>query len=419
MLEPGAPDLQLVGRFSGSGRPAPAWVLDAVERWFRVRHGLQLSQLTREAAANGAERLTFKLHPNGCGVCFQVSPDLQVRVEAHTHSVGPGFTVYLGRSLRRLGVELSLVWDEAPLIDPRAASERAQQRLLEDDRRVVDQLAVDERFPHLLLPGCHRFQHNSLVATPLGPRGMAWLAGAAVGSLRLDEAFPWATPGLGPRVSLGRALTLMWTQVRWREPQDEAERALLIEVDRLLAEAHDGEPNLDLPWSEWADLQSLGDLRTEHSEVVHRRGETSTSWPPIGYRRRPVDVRQPQGWWLRLPGSMAEGWSADGSYSAWEGPRRLDLRVVEGDAPQLAAGISAGPAGTQLVHRGDGVAGTAQLLDAHPSDGGFRLVGRVTGPASTALITASFQAAADRYWAESAWRSLHLEPRRGRVAAVG
>ena len=125
MLEPGAPDLQLVGRFSGSGRPAPAWVLDAVERWIRVRHGLQLSQLTREAAANGAERLTFKLHPNGGGVCFQVSPDLQVRVEAHTHSVGPGFTVYLGRSLRRLGVELSLVWDEAPLIDPRAASERA------------------------------------------------------------------------------------------------------------------------------------------------------------------------------------------------------------------------------------------------------------------------------------------------------
>src|SRR5690349_15905028 len=73
-------------------------------------------------------------------------------------------------------------------------------------------------------PAGVEYSVDAALATSLGPRDEAWLE-AAVGDSRLAvDVTPWWADAIDARNLLNRALCLMWTDVRWRAPANDAER---------------------------------------------------------------------------------------------------------------------------------------------------------------------------------------------------
>lgn len=372
----------------------------ALETWLLRELGDLVVSRSRFPGPRSGWTLVVQLHPIDRGVHLTTSPLGRMEAKALTQPLGPGFRVFLGRVLRRLGRAMGVQWDTAPGVNPTDAGDEARARLAEAARRTIDDLSSATAEPLLLLPPSPRFEHDELVATPLGPRGMVWLASAAVGSLRLEEAFAWPVPGLGPLVCRGRALTLMWTEVRWRPPQDGYERTVFATVDRLLGQACVGDPTLDLPWAEWAEIQTLADIQTELTAEILRRCGTSTSWPPIGYRRRPVRIHLRHGWWVRLPGELAEQWKADGTLIAWAPHRKITVRVHGPDDD-----VSIPPGNPDLLSREPHRQGVAWTSPPQGAGGLARFVAVMSDGCSTVHIDAQ-HAPDDRTWIEHTWRSL-------------
>ena len=67
---------------------------------------------------------------------------------------------------------------------------------------------------------------------------------------------------------MNRALCLMWTEVRWRAPGSDAERAVIDEALRALRKAFPLDPSLPYPWREWHELLGLRDLDDPIRESV-------------------------------------------------------------------------------------------------------------------------------------------------------
>jgi hypothetical protein len=396
-------DMVVRGLAQGQSEATP--FADRVLNWFRENHGDMITAGRTATDAGGAAALRVHLHPADPGVRVHVSSGLAVTVRADVFPVGPGFHEFLASALRRMGRALDIRWEVEPRAGPSAASEHAQERLLVEARRVVDQIGATAG-PHLfMLPRHERYEHTELVATPLGPRDMRWLAAAAVGALQLRDVFPWPEPGQGPRYLLGRALTVMWTQVRWRRPADDVERARLVEVNRLLAAAYHGEPNLDLPWAEWAEIRNLIDVTDDLTEEISARGEGVVRWPPIGYRRRAVQARLPAGWWVRVPGAMGTRWDDKATWCVDDGVRTARFTVVDRRERVSLPLPTQTMHADQLVHDGGEWRGAARIT--RPDDGEVRVLeGRMVGPESEVRVTAQYSHPFDRRWAETLFRSL-------------
>lgn len=351
--------------------------------------------------------LRIGLHPLCRGVEIGFGPGELVEVKADVLPVGPGYLVAVGRLLRAAGEALGIVWDEDPRVPPDAATEAAAAGLQAHARAALEQLVAGSPAA-VLLPPHERFRADGLVATPLGPRDLGWLAAAATGALPLHEAFPWPELGITARGQRGRALALLWTAVRWRAPLDDAERTVLREADALLHAAWSAEPNLALPWTEWAELRALLGLDDEISEEVQRRGDAMVSWPPVGYRRHPVDVHVGEGFWVELPGSLGAPRRGAGTWSAADQGRRVEIALrAAGDSLQPALSLHPGAAVEPLAPDAGPRRGAATRI-ALPGGGGV-LRGRVEAAESTLSFTARWESPSDRAWAEHAWRSIRQD----------
>lgn len=413
---PAAPPLEgaisSVGRCVGEFRTgSPMNLLSAVEQHFRRRCSALLVSCQRVIAEGEPPALHLRLHPLDRGVRFTAESGDQLRVEADPLLVGPGYLDLLTRELQDLALHLDLAFEPPLQRSPSWSSEAASARLIAAARAALDDLTETGICPPLLLPDDVLFQHDGVTASPLGPQGMAWLAGAAVGSLRPVDAFPWPEPGLGARYLRGRALSALWTDVRWRPPQSREETATLVEIDGLLARAHELEPNLDLPWVAWAELHTLiaseGHLVREVAQRAARAREAAPTAPPLGYRRRPVRVRLPAGWWITLPGSFGERLEDDGTLCAFDGPHTLWVTVMSGARrPELRHG------GRAWAFEAPGLAGLCQM-GRDPDDRSVVVFGGQmfsTEVPSAVVMTATFADEADFEWADAAWRSISREP---------
>ena len=80
--------------------------------------------------------------------------------------------------------------------------------------QIRDMAAEGARGFALALPAGHVFDHDGLVATPLGPRGEAWVQAVGEDPRAGVDAFPfWDEHGSGSYYR-GLALARMWTDVR-------------------------------------------------------------------------------------------------------------------------------------------------------------------------------------------------------------
>ncbi|MEC7949286.1 MAG: hypothetical protein VX265_17075 [Myxococcota bacterium] len=401
-------DFDFVVRGQAQGNREANAIVEALQGWFATEHRALLTASQTAVDGQGAAAARVHLHPIDPGVRMHVAKDGQVTVRAHVFPVGPGFHVFLAKELGALGHAMGIDWTDLPRVGPRDASEHAQERLMMAARAALDLLAeMPAARPALMLPPQERFTHDALVATPLGPRDMHWLAKAATGGHVVRDVFAWPEPGFGARYARGRALSLMWVHLRWRSPRDDAERRMLEAVDRLLLDAWQGEPNQDLPWAEWAEVRRLLGTKDEHTPEIGRRAAGIVSWPPVGYRRRPVSIRLPAGWWITVPGSLATRWEDRATWRAEDGQRSVRVSVISGmersadPLPQRAMNAN------QLVHRDDVVQGAAVF---ERGDGEVRVLrGRMRSGRGEVRIEAQVPRGRERGWAEDIFRSLSWE----------
>jgi hypothetical protein len=428
-----------------TGAAAAEDLFERARRFFVESCADTLERAQLLEAGDGHPLLTLKLHPCAEDAEISVASEHQIAVSAKTSSVGPGYHIYLCQLLRQLGERLELRWeprDEAAATgDPtgyfhecllkagvdvrRDALDREMLAWIGDVAGRVLHMPAGSRVA-LSMPSDHVFDADGQVLTPLGPRDPAWLGRTAADPRSARDFFPWWDEGLGPEYQLGRALCLMWSEVRWRKPIDDEEAARLRTVLRLLEEAHRMDASLDYPWREWHELYGFLDLPSNPlTEVIARRGARVVPGTPlVGYRRHPVTINLPGGWRISVPGSFTGSWDADGTYCAGEPPRMLWVTTFtyrDDDGSLVAAEKLLTPPEDDdgvPVDLGEGApvnqVGRAFLKQL--DEGGkphWELAGESATPGSLATCTIAFEDEGDREWAISTWRGLSFGPQGG------
>lgn len=400
-------------RFSAPEAPWP-W-LRRVERWVRGA-AEELLESSRTVEGPRGPILFLRLHPAAEDVAIVAAGQGRVVVLANTSMVGPGYHRYLCDLLHAMGDALRVDWAEPALTvagvgDPTGyfhtgdASDIAPRMLAwlgSMAGRVLDFRRQGHSGATLSLRPGHGFEHPGALLTPMGPRDEAWLRAVHEDPLSGRDIFPWWEPGQGAAMKLGRALSLIWTEMVWRPPLLEEERHRFREVARLLESAWREAPELAYPWREWQQVLGYLGVGGTLAEEVSRRAVEAPSGPLIGYRRGAVQVTLPEGWEIRIPGSLAEERLADGSWVARDHRRSVRFVPLQDDVE----GIAPGPEQSlpyEFQHQGERVSGRATL---HVEPGDCRLTALCESGTHRALCVVSFDDPDEQDWALGTWRSL-------------
>ncbi|ATB31680.1 hypothetical protein [Melittangium boletus] len=397
-----------------SGPEAPRPWLRRVEGWLRETADAFLEG-SRVIESSQGPILLVRLHPAADDVAIVAAGQGRVVVSANTSMVGPGYHRFLCDVLHDLGEALEVDWAEPGLTtegvgdptgyfhtgDASGIAPRMLAWLGEMAGRVLDFRHQGHSGATLSLRAGRGFEYPGAVLTPMGPRDEAWLRAVREDPRIGQDIFPWWEPGLGATVKLGWALSRIWTEMVWRPPLLEEERHLFREVARLLEQAWREDPSLAYPWREWQQVLGYLGVGGTLAEEVSRRAAAAPVGPLSGYRRGVVQVTLPEGWEIRIPGSLAEQRLADGSWVARDHRRSvrfLPLRDVEGIAPGPEKDMP-----YEFQHRGERVHGRATLQGA---EGEYRLTALCESGEHRALCVVSFDDPDEQDWALGTWRSL-------------
>lgn len=431
--------------------PGAAVVLGSVDEWLGRETGDALhGHVPRRRAPDGAIELT--LHPAARPVRIEANDAGRIVATAMTVPVGPGYHTYLVNLLDRLGDELGVQWTKLATPPPGAAGRvsaagRATTAVADPDASIdpTGALGSGDRHDaerghlgwlrsaltavrdgrrqgasglHLATPPGTRFTFDGAVATVLGPRDDDWLERALADPRVAADVWPWIADALDARYLLGRALSSMWLEVRWRPPVGVEEIQLGDEVLGTLRRAYPLQPGLAWPWAEWRELLALrGDHDPATRALVDRGiasvgGGESAPVRQIGYRRRPVTITH-AGWSLEVPGSFTDR-RTDEEWSGSEAGRTVTLagtETAEGGRPMTADRFLqqvAGHLGTAAIEHDDGIVRGRARLASDTSSGvevatveGFSAI-RGRG----AAIRIEIDDPQDWKWALDTWRAL-------------
>jgi hypothetical protein len=381
--------------------------------------------ITRPTPADGTHRLKASLHPAASEIEFTTTDTARVTAAALTAEVGPGYHTYVASLLRRLGTDLSIAWepgdpaqntgDDTGYVET-SRREDAERRLLAWLRarlqRARDTRRIRAGGAWLGPSNGHLFDADGALLTTLGPRDDRWLETALADPRVAIDVWPWWADALDARHILNRALVLMWTEIRWRPPATDEERATIQETLRLLRRALPLDPTLPYPWREWKELLELAGTREPMLERIAEKAGSVEDGPLIGYRRRPVTVDH-AGWTLTVPGSFAERRSEE-EWWGGEGGRGVTLAATPTEAdgrpmlPDTFLTRVAGHLGTEVLrHQNGPVLGAARLsVDAGSGVEVAVLEGYSAVVGSGAAIRVEIHDPSDWEWALDLWRSL-------------
>lgn len=388
---------------------------EAVERF--------TSALVREAEALAPEleregdEARVGLHPAAGPLVVRLAGD-RLLAEADTGTAGPGYHEMLVGLLERAADGAGITWAAGRVPFDRAAVEAELDAWLARTAAEILDLAGRGAVGFgILLPEGIEYVHDGVVATPLGPRDRAWLERVVKTPREGRDVFAWWEPGLGAGYHAGLARALAWTEVRWRAPIEDRERALLDRIVTAIERAHGLDPALELPWVEAAEIYELlgeSSLRATRAGVLadaarKKRGGARR----IGYRRGPVRVSLSGGWSLVVPGDLAERWEERGTWVGWDRTRSLWMSslTAEGvqDTEAVLAGLPelAGDGDLLRMERGP-ILGHARFTTTEEDDGKRFVVMNAhaaCGP-HVALGTIVLPEDADRTWALETWGTL-------------
>jgi hypothetical protein len=357
-----------------------------------TRLGWLARRMLKDAVLDVApKRVTLQLHPAAAPVRIAVLPDGDLEVRGDTARIGPGYHTHVLATLAPLLEELEFVWAEPPG-DPQAG-------IL---AWLVDELSSGA--DRIGMPADRTFVVDAPVLTAMGPRDAAWCEAVLADPARGADAFAWWDTGPG-HAERARALLAMWLDVPWREPLDDLERKMMGQVDVDLAAAARANPDLPLPWAEWAELLELvGSHDTARiAQLLDRAGGAA---PRIGYRRYPMEIELTGGWTVVLGGAFSGTWEDDGSrWWATDGDRLVELTsLTVDDARDSPTLLAIAPEHHPIVDRFvDGPrVGRAEAYD----ESGVRVVHGLVAQAPHVAILTCKGKRSDEAWALATWRSL-------------
>ena len=425
--------IRAVGQASKRGAiprlPSGERLTAEVDGWLATAAADTLRGRGSEGLPEGTTSLDIQLHPAARNLHIEAADGGRLTVTAVTSPVGPGYHTYVCRLLRRMGDELRIGWlptgelgdDEASRdmtgffeSGDRADAERGHLAWLHGGLLAAQRARQrGDAALHLETPPETRFTFSGALATVLGPRSEEWLE-RAIGDPRVaTDVWPWVADAMDARYLLGRALAILWLEIRWRQATGPEEQGLLDEVLTLLRRAYPLDPALPYPWAAWRELLSLRDqLDPAMQQLVDRMAPTTDTDPPIGYRRAPVTIFH-QGWALDIPGSFSEHRGAE-EWTGGEARRSITIAATEtgeGGEPMTAdafLGLVAGHLGNDVLEHEDGpVRGRARLstetssgIEVATVEGYSAVLGR--GAAIRIVIDDPL----DWKWALDTWRDL-------------
>jgi len=254
-----------------------------------------------------------------------------------------------------------------------------------------------------------------MISTPMGPRDRAWLERVQSHPSVGRDVFAWWDAGRGAGYYAGLARALMWSEVRWRTPVDDRERALLDRVVTAIERAHGLDPAIELPWIEAAEIyELLGEesLRATRAGVLAEAARKRGSRSAIGYRRGAVRVSLSGGWSLVVPGELAERWEEHGTWVGWDRSRTIWMSSMTAEGTDVTDDVLAGlpelPGDGDLLRMERGpIVGHARFSTGE-EDGKPIAVMRAHAACGkhVALGTIILPEDADRAWALETWGTL-------------
>jgi hypothetical protein len=419
--------LHVVGHASKRGliprQPPADRVLADIETWLH-REYPDLVRSARTRTLDGDRELLVGLHPAAPEASIRAADTGRVVIDATLKPVGPGYQTFVARLVQRIGLDHEITWGADPLPDSPAATDLATI----GDRGNAERAylawlgtglitARDARRRgsggiHLGTPPDVSFTFDGAIATNLGPRDDDWLDRAIADAHLAVEVTPWWADATDARCLLNRALCLMWTDVRWRPPNDAAERGVHEEVLRLLAHAFPLDPSLPYPWREWKELADYRGSVDAMTRQVDGRALRAERGPLIGYRRQPVRIRH-AGWELEVPGSFAER-RTDDEWWGGDAGRTITIAATETGTPEGPMSAHAflqqvapdlGP--EALTHQAGPIMGRARLTTDGSSGVEIGVLEGYSGVIGKgAAIRIEFGDSADWHWALDVWRAL-------------
>jgi hypothetical protein len=458
-------------------------LLDLVDAWLSEHAGDPLRGHVAGARQPDGS-LVASLHPAARPIRFEATDSGKMIATAQTVPVGPGYHTYVSSLLHRLGDDLDVTWAGAaadgpardsegpigdrtseargrggriggavlsratalpsavlsrstaaedvdePSTDPtgtffsgrRADAERSHLAWLRASlHAVADARRRGAAGLHLATPPGVRYRFDGAVATVLGPRDDAWVERALGDPRTASDVWPWVADAIDARYHLNRALTLMWTEIRWRPSVAVAELGVLDEALASLRHAYPLEPSLPWPWREWREAFLLrGSSDPGTAQLLEREaaargsgaGDDDRGDEVIGYRRRPVTILH-EGWALDLPGSFTDE-RTDEEWTGSDAGRTVTLAATPtaiGDVPMPAEAFlrqfAAGLGRDAIEHEVGPVRGRARLSSDAPTGVEVATVeGYSAVRGSGAAIRIVIEDPGDWKWALDTWRNL-------------
>lgn len=343
-----------------------------------------------------AKRATLRLHPAAPLARVVVLPDGDLEITASTSRIGPGYHRDVLARIQPLLDELDYVW-AAPDPDPDPGA--AMLAWLADELRAgVERIGM---------PGERAFVVDRAVQTALGPRDAAWRDAVIADPAHGRDAFAWWDDGPGA-AARSRALLAMSLDVPWREPLDDRERELMEQIDADLRAARAAEPDLALPWAEWAELLQWVGEDDEHAEEIRARAHASPvpRDARLGYRRHAMQVALSGSWTVELGGNFVGRWEDDGArWWATDGDRAVEFTSLTATADlDSDALLAVAPEAHPVVERfasGD-QRGRAEV---HDEDGVYVVHGLMARSPEVGILVCKGKPR-DHAWALATWRSL-------------
>ncbi|MEO8376098.1 MAG: hypothetical protein ABI579_00375 [Candidatus Sumerlaeota bacterium] len=369
-------------------------------------------------------------HPAAQPIMIALFQPNHIVVNAETSGVGPGYHQYLCDMFKAAAGPLNITWDLGNCIDPtgyflnsnRSALESAYLRWLGDQcTDILELYNKGERQLALALPTLDRFLHDGAVATPLGPRPSSWLDAVTQEASRGKDMFPWWDAGEGGNYLLGRALSQLWLQARFRQPITEVENASYADMLNCFEEAYKAAPQLRYPWREWDDFLRMTDRDDELTREVAEKADAENGARPLfGYRRGDYISVFPAGWHITLPGSFAEQVGEGGLWTGWDENRTVQIGTISPppqadgshvpaselikEAPSLGTGR-----GEEYERDDEGMISKGNLHQANEDNRLFWRLGTVTAVDGNMLVvTINFDNEEDKDWAMEVWKSIYF-----------
>jgi len=270
-------------------------------------------------------------------------------------------------------------------------------------------------------------QAGAVIVTPLGPRDRAWLSATHRDGRAGLDALPWATPGLDARFFSGMALSLCWTEIRYRALLDEGEKGRINRVLELLERAYALEPEGQYDFSLWSELFELKGEESLRATRIHLKAERDRNRSAVGYRRHPVTVQIGGGWRIRVPGELSTHWEPDGRvWVAFDGKRSLHVSTVTASGSSSSSDIASteatlealvamedgegAPEGEVMLLKRGSIRGRASQRALEP---GLEIRALSAVGPHGALGTFVLEQEDDRTWALEIWGNLEHDEARG------